>query len=252
MNASAAATPSATAARNRSARSPDVERAIGLQPGIGGVPVPPEAGRAGCKHRPAKRVRRDVHDVLENPAQIFMQERRQQHGDEAADRVEGHPAEMAVPVDGGEGGDGLGVGAKDVEGGAERPLDHGGRSVHGGCASGVNQRAGRREPTAPSIARLPPPSSRGGRRSVPGGSRGRALFRPASPARLAGANEPGRLPPRFGAPGRPAGDPSTSLGAAASPREIDRIPTGSRGLHGSPPFLVESRRLCAKGGWGGS
>ena len=130
----------------------DVERAVGLQPGIGGVPVPPEAGGADALRRPAERTRGEVHEVLDDPGQIVMEARRGHQGDEAAHRVEGHPAEMAVPVDGGEGGDGFGVGPKNVEGGAERPLDHGGRSVHGGCASGVNQRAGRREPTAGSVS----------------------------------------------------------------------------------------------------
>ena len=82
-----------------------------------------------------------------------MQARGRHQGDDPAHRVEADPAEAAVPVDGGEGGDGLGVGAEDMEGGAERPLDRGDGSVHGGCASGMDQRAGRRKPPARSIAR---------------------------------------------------------------------------------------------------
>ena len=66
-----------------------------------------------------------------------MQARGRHQGDEPAHRVEADAPEMPVPVDGGELLDGLCVGPKDVDGGAERPDVHGGAVVHGGIASGM-------------------------------------------------------------------------------------------------------------------
>ena len=177
----------------------DVERAVGLQPGIGRVAAPAEAGGADALRRAAERIRGEVHEVLDDPGQIVMEARRGHQGDEAAHWVEGHPAEMAVPVDGGELGDGAGVGPQDVDGGAERPLVHGGgRSVHGGYASGVDQRAGRRKPPVRSVSDpafrepIPPPRPqrekprrRGGGRKVRS-SRANGVARATSGSRQAG------------------------------------------------------------------
>ena len=77
-------------------------------------------------------------------------------GDQPTHRVEADPAEAPAPVDGGERGDGVGVGVQDVEGGAEGSGMHRGRRLHGGRL--VLARAG------PPLYRPPPAEASPGAR----------------------------------------------------------------------------------------
>ena len=56
----------------------------------------------------AARAPGDVHDTVQDTGQVFTGVRRRHEGNEAAHRVEADPAEVAVPVDGDELGDGAG------------------------------------------------------------------------------------------------------------------------------------------------
>ena len=114
----------------------DVERAVGLHPGAGRLAPPAKPGAADTLHGAGDGAPRSLHDVVENPGQVFMGERGRHQGDDPAHGVEADPAEAPVPVDGGELGDGAGVGAQDVDGGAEGAGVHGGGGAHGGCPGG--------------------------------------------------------------------------------------------------------------------
>ena len=140
----------------------DVERAVGLHSRAGRLPPPPKPGAADALDGAGDGAPRGVHDVAEDLGQVLVGEGGRHQGDDPAHRVEADPAEAAVPVDGREFGDGAGVGAQDVDGGAQRPGEHGGGVVHGGCASvgagggsGEPDAAGRRPESAPSSSGRP-------------------------------------------------------------------------------------------------
>ena len=75
---------------------------------------------------------RHVHDVAEDLREVLVEVRRRHQGDESTHRIEADPGEVPVPVDGGKPRDGPRIGARDMDGGAERP----GERVVGGLFIG--------------------------------------------------------------------------------------------------------------------
>ena len=113
----------------------EIERAVGLHPRAGRIAPPPKTGAAQHFHRTGEIFARDIHDVVEVVGQLLMGERGRHQGDEPACRVDADLAEVPVPVDCGQRGNGLGVGVQDVESGAEGSGVRRGRLLHGGCSS---------------------------------------------------------------------------------------------------------------------
>ena len=80
----------------------DVEGAVGLHARAGGLAPAAEAGGEKPFRRTAESARGDVHDVDEDAGEVVMETRGSHQGDEPPHRVQVHPPEVPVPVDGGE------------------------------------------------------------------------------------------------------------------------------------------------------
>ena len=111
----------------------DVERAIRLHTRTGRLVRPAQTGAAELSCRTGEDESRGFHEVVEDRGQVLMAVGGRHQCDEPAHRVEADLAEMPVPVDRGQRGDGFGIGAQDVDGGAKRSGTHRDRLVHGGA-----------------------------------------------------------------------------------------------------------------------
>ena len=111
----------------------DVERAIRLHTRTGRLVRPAQTGAAELSCRTGEDESRGFHEVVEDRGQVLMAVGGRHQCDEPAHRVEADLAKLPVPVDSGQRGDGFGIGAQDVDGGAKRPGTHRDRLVHGGA-----------------------------------------------------------------------------------------------------------------------
>ena len=139
----------------------DIERAVGLHTGAGRRARFAKAGSEQPLDRATEGAGGDVHDVVENRRKLVVEARRRHQGDEPACRVEADTPERTGPVDGRELRDGPGVGAKDVDRGAERPRVHRGLATardrySESCHGPIHDSTGRRR-----VERLPRAAPRG-------------------------------------------------------------------------------------------